>query len=192
MCIRDRYKTYDSAKTFTYANITQPNRNRLLWLDPSVDGLKTGHTDAAGYCIVATARRPNGKDQRRLITVVVGTASDKLRTQESRALLEWGFQGFNLSLIHISHHGARSPARVIAQGQHGLFDGGRGHGGVDHGEGAARAPLAIGVVYPAGGREDQEAAGAAFTVGCRRRRRAGPGGSFLPRGRIAGPGRTAP
>ena len=80
---------------FTYANITQPNRNRLLWLDPSVDGLKTGHTDAAGYCIVATARRPNGKDQRRLITVVVGTASDKLRTQESRELLEWGFQGFN-------------------------------------------------------------------------------------------------
>ncbi|MCH3802102.1 D-alanyl-D-alanine carboxypeptidase family protein, partial [Campylobacter jejuni] len=56
------YKTYDSAKTYTYNNITQPNRNRLLWLDPSVDGLKTGHTEAAGYCIVATAHRPNGRD----------------------------------------------------------------------------------------------------------------------------------
>ncbi len=89
------YRTYDSAKQFTYNKITQPNRNRLLWLDPSVDGLKTGHTESAGYCIVATAQRPNGADQRRLITVVVGTASDKLRTQESRELLEWGFQGFN-------------------------------------------------------------------------------------------------
>ena len=70
------YRTYDSAKQFTYNNITQSNRNRLLWLDPSVDGLKTGHTDAAGYCLVATARRPNGADQRRLITVVVGVESE--------------------------------------------------------------------------------------------------------------------
>ena len=89
------YRTYDSAKQFTYNNITQSNRNRLLWLDPSVDGLKTGHTDAAGYCLVATARRPNGADQRRLITVVVGVESEKQRTKESRELLEWGFQGFN-------------------------------------------------------------------------------------------------
>lgn len=103
------YKTYDSAKTFTYANITQPNRNRLLWLDPSVDGLKTGHTDAAGYCIVATARRPNGKDQRRLITVVVGTASDKLRTQESRELLEWGFQGFNTIKLYAKGQAVATP-----------------------------------------------------------------------------------
>ena len=61
------YRTYDSAKQFTYNNITQSNRNRLLWLDPSVDGLKTGHTDAAGYCLVATAppaqwRRPASPD----------------------------------------------------------------------------------------------------------------------------------
>ena len=88
------YRTYDSAKQFTYNNITQSNRNRLLWLDPSVDGLKTGHTDAAGYCLVATARRPNGADQRRLITVVVGVESEN-STKESRELLEWGFQGFN-------------------------------------------------------------------------------------------------
>ena len=52
------YRTYDSAKQFTYNNITQSNRNRLLWLDPSVDGLKTGHTDAAGYCLVATRAGP--------------------------------------------------------------------------------------------------------------------------------------
>lgn len=89
------YKAYDSTKQFTYNKITQPNRNRLLWLDPSVDGMKTGHTEAAGYCIIATARRPNGADQRRLITVVVGTASDRVRTQESRALLDWGFQRFS-------------------------------------------------------------------------------------------------
>jgi len=103
------YKTYDSAKQFTYNKITQPNRNRLLWLDPSVDGLKTGHTEAAGYCIIATARRPNGSDQRRLITVVVGTASDKLRTQESRELLEWGFQGFNTIKLYARGQAVATP-----------------------------------------------------------------------------------
>ncbi|MEN4921182.1 D-alanyl-D-alanine carboxypeptidase family protein [Achromobacter spanius] len=103
------YKAYDSAKQFTFNKITQPNRNRLLWLDPSVDGLKTGHTDSAGYCIVATARRPNGADQRRLITVVVGTASDKLRTQESRELLEWGFQGFNTIKLYARGQAVATP-----------------------------------------------------------------------------------
>ena len=103
------YKTYDSAKQFTFNKITQPNRNRLLWLDPSVDGLKTGHTESAGYCIVATAHRPNGADQRRLITVVVGTASDKLRTQESRELLEWGFQGFNTIKLYARGQAVATP-----------------------------------------------------------------------------------
>ncbi|QVQ26908.1 D-alanyl-D-alanine carboxypeptidase family protein [Achromobacter deleyi] len=103
------YKTYDSARQFTFNKITQPNRNRLLWLDPSVDGLKTGHTESAGYCIVATARRPNGADQRRLITVVVGTASDKLRTQESRELLEWGFQGFNTIKLYARGQAVATP-----------------------------------------------------------------------------------
>ncbi len=103
------YKTYDSAKHFTYNKITQPNRNRLLWLDPSVDGLKTGHTESAGFCIVATAKRPNGADQRRLITVVVGTASDKLRTQESRELLEWGFQGFNTIKLYARGQAVATP-----------------------------------------------------------------------------------
>ncbi|PTX06790.1 peptidase [Achromobacter mucicolens] len=103
------YKTYDSARQFTFNKITQPNRNRLLWLDPSVDGLKTGHTASAGYCIIATAQRPNGKDQRRLITVVVGTASDKLRTQESRELLEWGFQGFNTIKLYARGQAVATP-----------------------------------------------------------------------------------
>jgi len=86
----------DSVKEFTYNKITQPNRNRLLWLDPTVDGLKTGHTDAAGFCMIASAKRPNGQSgDRRLIAVVLGTASDQARSQESQKLLNWGFQNFD-------------------------------------------------------------------------------------------------
>lgn len=73
-----------------YNNIRQPNRNRLLWRDPSVDGLKTGHTDAAGYCLVASALRNN----MRLISVVLGTPSDNSRTIDSQALLNWGYRFF--------------------------------------------------------------------------------------------------
>lgn len=91
----DLYKIY-STKSFTYNKITQPNRNRLLWLDPTVDGVKTGHTEAAGYCLVSSAKRPNGKDvDRRLISVMIGTNSDRLRSQESQKLLNWGFQNFD-------------------------------------------------------------------------------------------------
>jgi D-alanyl-D-alanine carboxypeptidase (penicillin-binding protein 5/6) len=89
------YYKIDSVKSFTYNKITQPNRNRLLWLDPTVDGMKTGHTDAAGYGMIASARRPNGGLQRRLISVVLGTNSDQTRTQESQKLLNWGFQNFD-------------------------------------------------------------------------------------------------
>jgi D-alanyl-D-alanine carboxypeptidase (penicillin-binding protein 5/6) len=86
----------DSIKSFTYNKITQPNRNRLLWLDPTVDGMKTGHTEAAGYCMIASAHRPNGNfGERRLISVVLGTASDGARTAESQKLLNWGFQNFD-------------------------------------------------------------------------------------------------
>jgi D-alanyl-D-alanine carboxypeptidase (penicillin-binding protein 5/6) len=86
----------DSVKQFTYNKITQQNRNRLLWLDPTVDGMKTGHTDAAGYCMIASAHRPNGTmGERRLISVVLGTTSDAVRTQESQKLLNWGFQNFD-------------------------------------------------------------------------------------------------
>jgi D-alanyl-D-alanine carboxypeptidase (penicillin-binding protein 5/6) len=91
----DFYKI-DSVKSFTYNKITQPNRNRLLWLDPTVDGMKTGHTEAAGYCMIASAKRPNGANgDRRLISVVLGTASDGARTAESQKLLNWGFQNFD-------------------------------------------------------------------------------------------------
>jgi D-alanyl-D-alanine carboxypeptidase (penicillin-binding protein 5/6) len=90
----DAYKIY-STKSFTYNKITQPNRNRLLWLDSSVDGMKTGHTQASGYSLVASAKRPNGSGERRLISVVLGTASDHARAQESQKLLNWGFQNFD-------------------------------------------------------------------------------------------------
>ena len=91
----DYYKTYYSTKSFTYNKITQPNRNRLLWLDPTVDGMKTGHTEAAGYCLISSAIRPNGTGQRRLISVVTGTSSDQVRAQESLKLLNWGFLNFD-------------------------------------------------------------------------------------------------
>jgi D-alanyl-D-alanine carboxypeptidase (penicillin-binding protein 5/6) len=89
------YKTYYSTKSFTYNKITQANRNRLLWLDPTVDGMKTGHTEAAGYCLISSAIRPNGSGQRRLISVVTGTKSDQIRAQESLKLLNWGFLNFD-------------------------------------------------------------------------------------------------
>ncbi|QYF95449.1 D-alanyl-D-alanine carboxypeptidase [Massilia sp. PAMC28688] len=95
--IRDfpEYYKIDSVKSFTYNKITQPNRNRLLWLDPTVDGMKTGHTEGSGYGMIASARRPSGNLQRRLISVVLGTTSDQARTQESQKLLNWGFQNFD-------------------------------------------------------------------------------------------------
>ena len=77
-----------SMREFKYNNITQYNRNRLLLIDPHVDGLKTGFTESAGYCLIATAKR----DPRRLVSVVLGTASDSARAQESLKLLNYGFQ----------------------------------------------------------------------------------------------------
>ncbi len=91
--IRDypNYYTYYAIKEFTYNGITQPNRNRLLWLDPNVDGVKTGHTASAGYCLIASARR----GERRLISVVLGARSDNARAMESQRLLNYGFQAFD-------------------------------------------------------------------------------------------------
>ncbi len=77
-------------KGYTYDGISQANRNRLLWMDPSVDGLKTGHTDTAGFCLISSAQR----GQRRLLSVVLGASSDLGRTTESQKLLNWGFQAF--------------------------------------------------------------------------------------------------
>lgn len=85
----DNYLMYRE-KSFTYNNITQQNRNLLLWRDPSVDGVKTGHTDAAGYCLVASAER----DGMRLISVVMGTSSEQARARESQKLLNYGFRFF--------------------------------------------------------------------------------------------------
>ena len=91
----EHYK-WHAIKEFTWADITQPNRNRLLWRDDSVDGLKTGHTEAAGYCLVASAER----DGMRLISVVVGTASDKARIDGSQALINYGFRFFETRLLY--------------------------------------------------------------------------------------------
>ncbi|MCE3606953.1 D-alanyl-D-alanine carboxypeptidase [Massilia sp. P8910] len=99
----------DSVKSFTYNKITQPNRNRLLWLDPTVDGMKTGHTEAAGFCMIASARRPNGNSQRRLISVVLGTSSDQARTQESQKLLNWGFQNFDTIKLYTKGQAIQTP-----------------------------------------------------------------------------------
>ncbi len=84
----EEYAKYYSIKEFRYNNITQPNRNRLLWIDPTVDGVKTGHTEAAGYCLISSAKRGD----RRLLSIVLGAASDGVRAQESLKLLNYGFQ----------------------------------------------------------------------------------------------------
>ncbi len=86
---------YYSIKEFTFNKITQPNRNLLLWRDPSVDGLKTGFTDAAGYCLIATAKRDMPSGQRRLLSVVMGTASKEARANESQKLLNWGYAAWD-------------------------------------------------------------------------------------------------
>ena len=103
--IRDypEFFAYYSIKEYKYNNINQPNRNLLLRRDPTVDGLKTGYTDAAGYCLIATAQRefPNlgadgkGPGKRRILTVVLNTTSMEARAGESQKLLNWGFQAFD-------------------------------------------------------------------------------------------------
>jgi D-alanyl-D-alanine carboxypeptidase (penicillin-binding protein 5/6) len=103
------YYKIDSVKSFTYNKITQPNRNRLLWLDPTVDGMKTGHTEAAGYCMIASAKRTSGANERRLISVVLGTNSDQSRTQESQKLLNWGFQNFDTVKLYSKGQAIQSP-----------------------------------------------------------------------------------
>jgi len=93
----DHYPLY-SLKEYRYNNITQPNRNRLLWVDPYVDGMKTGHTDTAGWCLIASAKR----GERRLLSVVLGAASDAARTTESERLLNYGFQTFDTVQLYQS------------------------------------------------------------------------------------------
>lgn len=96
--IRDHPETYKmySEREYTYNNIKQKNRNTLLWRDDSVDGMKTGHTEAAGYCLVASALREN----MRLVSIVLGTSSDKARIAESQRLLNYGFRFFKTRRVY--------------------------------------------------------------------------------------------
>jgi serine-type D-Ala-D-Ala carboxypeptidase (penicillin-binding protein 5/6) len=91
----EHYKLY-SEKYFTYNNIRQPNRNSLLWRDNTVDGVKTGHTAAAGYCLVASAQR----DGMRLVSVVMGTASEEARASESQKLMTYGFRYYETVALY--------------------------------------------------------------------------------------------
>ena len=96
----EHYRIY-SEREFEYNNIKQPNRNRLLMLDPSVDGVKTGYTESAGYCLAVSAKR----DDMRLISVVMGAESTPVRTRETRKLLSYGFRNYRTEVL-------------LAEGQH--------------------------------------------------------------------------
>ncbi|HSX20502.1 MAG TPA: D-alanyl-D-alanine carboxypeptidase family protein [Gammaproteobacteria bacterium] len=91
----DSYRLY-AEKEFTYNGIKQTNRNLLLWRNSLVDGIKTGHTDSAGYCLVASGKDNNNM---RLISIVMGTKSDNARTEEANKLLNWGFRFFETHLV---------------------------------------------------------------------------------------------
>ena len=101
----DDYARYYAIKEFRYNNVTQANRNRLLWLDPTIDGVKTGHTEAAGYCLIASSKR----GPRRLLSVLLGAPSENGRAQESQKLLNWGFQFYDA----VKLYGANEPVRSL-------------------------------------------------------------------------------
>ncbi len=107
--IRDYPESYRyyKEKEYTYNDIRQFNRNRLLWRDDSVDGLKTGHTEAAGYCLASSAK----KGEMRLISVVLGTKSDKARTRNSQTLLNYGFRFYETQQLYMAGEVLKS-ARV--------------------------------------------------------------------------------
>lgn len=100
----EHYPLY-AQKEYSYNNITQTNRNRLLWRDTTVDGVKTGHTEAAGYCLISSALR----DKRRLISVVLGTTSDAARSAESQKLLNYGYQNFDTVRLYEANQAAATP-----------------------------------------------------------------------------------
>jgi D-alanyl-D-alanine carboxypeptidase (penicillin-binding protein 5/6) len=91
----DEYPRY-ARREFTWNRVRQSNRNRLLWIDPTVDGMKTGFTEAAGYCLVASARR----GERRLVAVVLGAQTESLRVTESQKLLNFGFQAYETRRLY--------------------------------------------------------------------------------------------
>ncbi len=92
----DEYKRLYSVKEYTYNKITQPNRNRLLWIDANVDGMKTGHTESAGYCLIASSKRGDT----RLVSVILGAKSEAMRATESQKLLNYGFQFYESTLVY--------------------------------------------------------------------------------------------
>ncbi len=92
----EEYRRLYSVKEYTYNKITQPNRNRLLWLDTNIDGMKTGHTNSAGYCLIASSKRGNT----RLISVILGAESEAMRASESQKLLNYGFQFYESTLVY--------------------------------------------------------------------------------------------
>jgi D-alanyl-D-alanine carboxypeptidase (penicillin-binding protein 5/6) len=102
------YYKWHAIKEFEFNNIKQTNRNRLLWRDPTVDGVKTGHTEGAGYCLVTSALREGGM---RLISVVMGTKSDAERANANQALLNYGFRFFETRSLYKANE-KLSEARV--------------------------------------------------------------------------------
>ena len=97
--------SYNKIKELTVGPITQPNRNLLLWRDPSVDGIKTGHTSSAGYCLMASAKRGD----QRLITVVMGDTSENQRAVDSQALLNWGFRFYESHRLYEANKSLATP-----------------------------------------------------------------------------------
>jgi len=118
--IRDFPEFYPlySLKEYTYNEITQPNRNRLLWLDPHVDGMKTGWTKTAGYCLITSAKR----DKRRLISVIMGTQSASERSKESQRLLNYGFQFYDT--VHLYKKGEVLTSIELWKGAQDVFKAG--------------------------------------------------------------------
>ena len=116
--IRDfpQYYKWYSVREFEYNGIKQQNRNGLLERDPSVDGLKTGHTDSAGYCLVTSALR----DGMRLVSVVLGSASMKERENASAALINYGFTFYDTQLV--VHAAAKQATAVVWKGQNSSVD----------------------------------------------------------------------
>jgi D-alanyl-D-alanine carboxypeptidase (penicillin-binding protein 5/6) len=106
--IRDfpEYYLWYSEKEYKFNDIRQPNRNNLLWRDPSVDGLKTGHTEAAGYCLASSAKR----EGMRLVSVVMGSSSEQARASESQSLLNYGFRFFETVQLY-------QAGQVLAEGR---------------------------------------------------------------------------
>ena len=106
------YYSIFSVKEFTYDKIKQPNRNRLLWIDPTVDGLKTGHTQAAGYCLIASAKRPlpgvSGAS-RRLVSVMMGEPKEHDRVQDSLKMLNYGYSAYDTTRIYQANQAVATP-----------------------------------------------------------------------------------